>query len=152
MSVPPAAVLAVLAAAAVAAPAAANVPDPLTRTNAVRIPWTGDVANGTLTTTVTYSDTAATATASTDDTISLGKDFLFHLRTCVAYHLHGALPVSTCDERTVDTRGNTAAVLTHAPTVTLSAQPRPATQPWGYFTPYTEVQYDSAGSWQVLAQ
>jgi acetyl esterase/lipase len=152
MSVPPAAVLAVLAAAAVAAPAAANVPDPLTRTNAVRIPWTGDVANGTLTTTVTYSDTAATATASTDDTISLGKDFLFHLRTCLAYHLHGALPVSTCDERTVDTRGNTAAVLTHAPTVTLSAQPRPATQPWGYFTPYTEVQYDSAGSWQVLAQ
>jgi acetyl esterase/lipase len=152
VNLPPAAVLAVLALATVAAPAAANIPEPLTRANAVRVPWTGGVANGALTTTVTYGDTAATATASTDDTISLGKDFVFRLRTCVAYHSHGALPVSTCEERTVDTRRNTASVATHAPTVTLSGQPRPTTQPWGYFTPYTEVQYESAGSWQVLAQ
>jgi acetyl esterase/lipase len=152
MTVSPAAVLAVLALAAVAPPAAANVPDPLTRTNAVRIPWTGNIANGALTTTVTYGDATATATASTGDTITLGKDFLFRLRTCVAYHLHGTLPVSTCDERTVDTRGSTGSVSTHAPTVTLSGQPRPTTQPWGYFTPYTQVQYQSAGSWPVLAQ
>jgi acetyl esterase/lipase len=152
VNLPPAAVLVVLALATVAPRAAANVPDPLTRTNAVRVPWTGSVANGTLTTTVTYSDTAASATASTGDTISLGKDFLFRLRTCLAYHLHGALPLSACEERTVDTRGNTGPISTHAPTVTLPAQPRPTTQPWGYFTPYTEVQHDSAGSWQVLAQ
>jgi acetyl esterase/lipase len=151
MTVPLAAALAVLA---VAAPAAANVPDPLTRIIPVRITWTGSVANGTLTTAVTYTDTTATATASTGDTISLGKGFVFRLRTCVAYHLYGALPVSSCDERTVDTRQNTGAVSTHAPTVALAAQPRPTTQPWGYFTPYTEVQYRSegTGSWAALAQ
>jgi acetyl esterase/lipase len=145
-------ILAPLLAAAVFAPfAAANVPDPVTRINPVRIPWTGNVANGALTTELTYGETTATATASTGDTISLGDGFLFRLRTCVAYHLYGALPVSSCDERSVDTRRSTGSTSTHAPTATLSGQPRPTTQPWGTFTPYTEVLYESGGSWQVLA-
>jgi acetyl esterase/lipase/opacity protein-like surface antigen len=143
---------ATLAVAVLAAPAAANVPDPLTQTNPLHIPWTGSGTNGTLTTEVTYSDTTASATASTGDTISLGKGFVFHLRTCVAYHLATTVPVSSCDERTVDTRQSTGPVSTHAPTVTLSGQPRPTTQPWGYFTPYAEVLYESGGSTQVIAQ
>jgi acetyl esterase/lipase/opacity protein-like surface antigen len=146
------AVAVAVAVVAVAAPAAANVPDPLTRVNPVRIPWTGDGTNGTLTTEVTYSDTTATATASTGDTISLGKGLRFHLRTCVAYHLATTLPVSSCDERIVDTRQSTGSVSTHAPAVTLSGRPRPTTGSWGYFTPYAEVQYESGDSTQVIAQ
>jgi acetyl esterase/lipase len=145
-------ILALLAVAVLAPSAAANMPDPVTRTNPVRIPWTGNVTNGALTTQVAYGETTATATASTGDTISLGSGFVFRLRTCVAYHLHGGLPVSGCDERRVDTRGSTGSISTHAPAVTLAAQPRPTTQPWGTFTPYTEVLYESAGSWPVLAQ
>ena len=144
------AVVVVVAVLAVAPPAAANVPDPITRTGPVRATATG-AADGMLTTQVAYTGTTATATASTGDTISLGGGFVFRLRTCVAHHLHGALPVSRCAERTVDTSASTGAVTTHAPTVTLSGQPRPTTQPWGYFTPYTEVLYRSAGSWALLA-
>jgi acetyl esterase/lipase len=103
-----------------------------------------------LTTNVTYSDTTATATASTGDSISLGKGFLFHLRTCVAYHLATTVPVSSCEDRIVDTRQNTGSVATHAPAVTLAEQPRPRAGSWGYFTPYTEVQYESSA--QVIAQ
>jgi acetyl esterase/lipase len=146
------AVLAALAVSALAAPAAANVPDPVTRVNPVRIPWTGNVANGSLTTEVTYGDATATATASGGDAISLGTGFLFRLRTCVAYHLAGTPPVSGCDERTVDTRRGSGAVSVDPPTVTLSGQPRPTTQPWGYFTPYTEVRYQSGREWPVFAQ
>jgi acetyl esterase/lipase len=145
-------ILALLAAALLAPSPAANVPDPVTRINPVRIPWTWNVANGALTTEVAYGDTTATATASTGDTISLGGSFVFRLRTCVAYHLYGTLPVSSCGERRVDTRRSTGSISTHAPTVTLSGRPRPTSQPWGIFTPYTEVLYESAGSWPVLAQ
>src|SRR3954468_17073962 len=95
-----------LAAAVLAPSAAANVPDPVTRTSPVRIPWTGTVANGALRTAVTYAESTATATASTGDTISLGEGYRFRLRTCVAFHLYGALPVARCDERSVDTRGS----------------------------------------------
>jgi hypothetical protein len=75
----------------------------------------------------------------------------FLLRTCVAYHLHGETPLSSCAERTVDTRSNTDAVVTHAPPVTLARQPRPTTQPWGYFTAYAEVQAFDGSSWRVSA-
>jgi acetyl esterase/lipase len=145
-----AAVLAVLAGAVVAPQAAANVPDPVMRTNPVRVPWTG-TSGGVLTTEVTYSDTAATATATTGDSISLAGGYTFLLRTCMAYHLQGAAPVSDCAERTVDTRANTAPVSTFAPSVALSAQPRPTTQPWASFTPYTEVLSVTAGAAQVIA-
>jgi acetyl esterase/lipase len=141
--------LSLVVVAVVAASAAANVPEPLTRTNPVRIPWTGSTANGTLTTQVTYSGTAATATASSGDTISLGTGDTFRLRTCVVYHLYGTTPMSRCSERSVDTTGNTDTVHTHAPPVTISDQPRPTTQPWAYFTAVTEVR--NASSPTVLA-
>jgi acetyl esterase/lipase len=134
----PAALLAALATVVIAVPAEANVPDPITKTDPVRISETG-TANGSLTTEVTYGETTAAATTSTGDTISLAGGSTFRLRTCVAYHLHGSPPVSHCAERTVDTRANTAPITTSAPSVTLPAQPRPTTEPWGYFTPYTEV-------------
>jgi acetyl esterase/lipase len=132
-------------------PAAANVPAAITKTDPVRVTALGDRPNGTLTTTVVYSDTAATATASTGDTISLGPGFSFRLRTCVAYHLDATPPTSRCAERSVDTSANTSSVLTAAPRLMLSGQPRPTTQDWGYFTAYTEVLYLSEGSWLVSA-
>jgi acetyl esterase/lipase len=132
--------LCLVAMAVVAPSAAANVPEPVTRINPVLIPWTGTTTNGTLTTQVTYSDASATATASSGDTIGLARGLSFRLRTCVAYHLYGTPPVSSCSERSVDTTANTDTVHTHAPSVTLSDQPRPTTQPWAYFTAVTEVR------------
>jgi hypothetical protein len=136
--------------AVVAPSAAANIPEPVTRIDPLRVPWAGDTTNGTVITRVTYSDTSATAAALTGDTIALGKGFVFRLFTCVAYHLYGMTPVSNCSERSVDTRANTDTVQTHAPSVTLSDQPRPTAQPWGYFTVVTEVR--DASSLMVLAR
>ena len=147
-----AAMVSVFAVAVVAPYAAANVPDPQTRINPVRVSWAGNVTNGTLTTEVTYSDTTATATASTGDTISLGHGYTFRLRTCLAYHVSGTPPVSDCAERTVDTRANSGPIETYAPTVTLIGQPRPTSEPWAYFTPYAEVLYQSGTAWPVVAQ
>jgi Prolyl oligopeptidase family len=134
-----AAPLAGLVLAVFASDAAANIPAPISKSNTVRAPTIGSPANGTLTTRVVYTDTTATATAATGNTIGLAKGFTYRLRTCVAYHLNAATPVSSCAERNVDTRSNRATIRTYAPTVILSGQPRPTTQPWGYFTPYTEV-------------
>jgi acetyl esterase/lipase len=147
-----AAPLAVLLLAVFASSAAANIPDPITKSNAVRAVAPGDLASGgTLTTTVTYTETAATARASTPNAIRLREGFSYRLRTCVAYHLHATTPVSSCAERNVDTRSANAAVYRRAWTVTLSGQPRPTTQPWGYFTAYTEVLYLNASSWAIAA-
>jgi acetyl esterase/lipase len=145
------AVLALLSVAVVTSPAAANIPPPITKTSPVRVPASGNATDGTLTTTVTYGETDATATASTGATISLGRGWSFRLQTCVAYHLNATPPTSRCAERSVDTHANTGSVITYAPRVTLSRQPRPTTQPWGYFTTYTEVLYLSGGSWLVAA-
>jgi len=143
--------LALVALAVFAPCAAANIPAPVTKINTVRVPGLGNAADGTLTTRVTYSDTTATAAASTGSTIGLHRGFYFRLRTCVAYHLYATLPVSSCAERIVDTRASTATVTTFAPSVTLSGQPRPTTQPWGYFTAYTEVLYLNGSAWLVSA-
>jgi acetyl esterase/lipase len=140
-----------LVVAVLASSAAANVPAPITKTSPVRVPSLGDRQNGTLTTTVVYSDTAATATASTGDSISLGPGYSFRLRTCIAYHLDAMPPTSRCAERTVDTSANSGSVVTAAPRLMLSGQARPTTQDWGYFTAYTEVLYLSDGSWQMSA-
>jgi len=145
------AALALLALTVFAPSVAANIPAPVTKTNPVRDQAQGQMANGRLTTKVTYTDTHATAAAYTRNTIGLDRGFEFRLRTCVAYHLNAETPVSSCAERNVDTRSNTATVYTHAPRVTLPGQPRPTTQPWGYFTAYTEVMYLDGGLWPVHA-
>jgi acetyl esterase/lipase len=129
---------------------AANVPDPVAKTLPIRVPALGNAPDGSLTTTVTYTDTTATARSSSGNTVRLSKGFVFRLRTCVAYHRYGTAPVTSYAERTVDTR-NTEAVVTHVPTVTLSAGPRPTTQPWGYFKAYAEVLYQSGSSWPLIA-
>jgi acetyl esterase/lipase len=143
--------LGLLGLAAAAPSASANIPPPVTKTNTVRVPGLGNLADGTLSTTVFYSTTTATATASTGNTIGLGRGFYFRLRTCVAYHLYARVPVSSCAERIVDTRTSTATVYTFAPSVTLSQQPRPTTQPWGYFTSYSEVLYLNGSAWLLSA-
>jgi acetyl esterase/lipase len=146
-----AAALALLVLGVFAPCAAANIPATVIKTNPVRFTPAGNQPDGTLTTTVTYTDTDATATASTAYTILLQPGSFFRLRTCVAYHLNGQTPVSRCAERTVDTTSNTTTVNAYAPRITLRGQPRPTTQPWGYFTPYTEVQSLNGTSWQLRA-
>lgn len=131
--------------------AAANVPPPVSNTNIIRVPALANMADGALTTRVTYSDTTASATAASGNTVGLNKGFNFRLRTCVAYHLAGTTPVSRCAQRSVDTRANTAPVYTHVPTVTLAEQPRATTEPWGYFKSYAEVLYQSGSSWPLIA-
>jgi acetyl esterase/lipase len=143
--------LALLALGAGAPAASANVPSALTKANSIRVPSLGNYADGTLSTKVTFTTSTATAAASTGNTIGLGRGFLYRLRTCIAYHLGGSPPVSSCAERTVDTRANSATIYTFAPSVTLSGQ-RPSTQPWGYFTAFAEVMYQSGASWPVTAQ
>jgi acetyl esterase/lipase len=143
--------LSLLGLAAVAPSAIANVPDPVTRTTIVRVPTAGNAPDGALTTTVTYTDTTASARASSGTTVGLGSGYTFRLRTCIAYHLYGAAPVSRCGERTVDTHGNPGSILTHVPVVALIEQPRPTTQPWGSFTAYTEVRYQSGAAWLLIA-
>ena len=133
------------------ATAAANVPEPVAKALPIRVPVLGNAQDGSLTTTVTYTDTTASARSSSGNTVGLSKGFVFRLRTCVAYHLHGTPPVTRYAERTVDTRANTATVLTHVPTITLPAQPRPTTQPWGYFKAYAEVLYGAGSSWPLIA-
>ena len=130
---------------------AANVPDPVAKTLPIRVPALGNAPDGSLTTTVTYTDTTATARSSSGDTVRLSKGFVFLLRTCVAYHRHGRVPVVRYAERTVDTRVNTESILTRVPTVTLSAQPRPTTQPWAYFKAYAEVLYQAGSVWPLVA-
>jgi hypothetical protein len=93
-----AAVLAVLALGTLAPRAAANVPARVIKTNRLRDPSL-DVGDGELTTEVTYTGASATAAASTGDSIGLEKGLTFLLRTCVAYHLYGATPLSSCAER-----------------------------------------------------
>jgi acetyl esterase/lipase len=142
--------LTLLALAVFAPCAAANVPAAATKTNVVRDPATG-IADGALTTRVTYTAATATAAASTGDSIGLPQGMTYRLRTCVAYHLHGTTPLATCAARDVDARTNDATVQTYAPPVTLQRQPRPTTQPWGYFTAYVEVRHLSAGAWLMSA-
>ena len=123
---------------AVLAPAAhANIPPPVTKTNTVRLPAYGNVPDGTLTTKLTYQHATASAAASTGNTIGLGKGAVFTLTTCVAYHLQGAAPVSSCADRSVDTRANAATVYTYAPSVTLSGQPGPPARRPGATSPRT---------------
>ena len=83
--------------------AAATIP--ITKINTVRV-LTSAIADGTLTTKVTYTNTSASAAASTGDSIGLAAGSSFLLRTCLAYHLHGTPPVSSCATRSVDTRSN----------------------------------------------
>jgi acetyl esterase/lipase len=126
----------------------ANIPPPVTKANTVRLPAYGNIPDGTLTTKLTYQQTTASAAASTGNTIGLGKGAVFTLTTCLAYHLQGAPPVSSCADRSVDTRANTATVYTYAPSVTLSGQRPTGPAAWGYFTAYSQIlmQYNGATS------
>jgi acetyl esterase/lipase len=138
---------------ALSAPTAlANIPPTVTKANTVRLPAYGNIPDGTLTTTLTYQTATASATAATGNTIGLGKGALFTLTTCVAYHLQGAAPVSSCADRSVDTRANAATTYTYAPTVTLAGQPRPGGQAaWGYFTAYSQILMQIGGATSFAA-
>ena len=137
---------------AVLAPVAhANIPPSVTKVNTIRVPASGNAANGKLTTKLTYQTATASAAASTGNTIALARGQVFTLTTCVAYHLQGTAPVSSCADRTVDTRSNWWTVSTSAPSVTLSGQPRPAGAAWGYFKAYTHVLQQTGSTWALYA-
>ncbi len=129
----------------------ANTPPAVTKVNTIRVPASGNAANGKLTTKLTYQQATASAAASTGNTIALAKGQVFTLTTCVAYHLQGAAPVSSCADRTVDTRSSWWTVSTSAPSVTLSAQPRPSGAAWGYFKAYTHVLQQTGSTWALYA-
>jgi acetyl esterase/lipase len=132
--------------------ARANTPSSVTKTNTIRVPASGNAANGKLTTKLTYQTATASAAASTGNTIALAKGQVFKLTTCLAYHLQSTAPVSSCADRTVDTRSNWWTVSTSAPSVTLSAQPRPTgAAAWGYFTAYTHALQQTGSTWALYA-
>jgi len=129
----------------------ANVPEPVTKTDTIRDTASG-APNGTLSTRLTYTNATADAVASTGETIGLDSGRVFRLTTCVAHHLYGQPPVTTCADRTVDTRANTAIVYTYAPPVELAGQPRQrGSAAWGYFTPYAQVVDETGGTSSLVA-
>ncbi len=129
----------------------AKAPSSEKKVNTIRVPASGNAANGRLTTKLKYQTATASAAASTGDTIALAGGQVFTLTTCVVYHLQGTAPVSSCADRTVDTRSNSSTVSTFAPSVTLSGQPRPAGAAWGYFKAYTHVLQQTGGAWALYA-
>jgi dienelactone hydrolase len=111
---------------------AATVPPPSSLTAPVRVPSMGGFSLGSETTTVSYTGTDETV-ATTAPSVMLGKGTIFRLQTCVQIHLYGRVPVSSCSDRTVDTRANAATVTVAAPTVKLNAI-RPSAGGSGYAT------------------
>ncbi|MEY2440739.1 MAG: hypothetical protein QOJ46_165 [bacterium] len=145
-------VMAIAASAVDVQAAGANIPSPVTKANTLHVPALGGAADGTLTTTVTYTDTTATAATSTGNTIWLGKGALFQLTSCVAYHLYASAPVSSCADRQVDTRANTATIYTYAPSVALYNQQRPSgSLRFGYFTASVQVANASGSTWALAS-
>lgn len=70
----------------------------------------------------------------------------------MVYHLKGALPVSSCADRDVDTRSNAGTTYTFAPSITLPGQVRPLGQgSSGYFTAYAQVAYLAGDRYALVA-
>lgn len=127
--------------------ARANGPVPtVTVTNPVRIPKLAMAPDGKLTTRVTTAAASASAEAFTGATIGLTPGFRYKLTTCLTYHRSRTTPRTTCADRLVDTRGKPATIHTSAPSVRISAQPRPTgAGSWAYFAGYTQVAYAPVG-------
>ncbi|MEP6664336.1 MAG: alpha/beta hydrolase, partial [Verrucomicrobiota bacterium] len=121
----------------------ANVPPPQTKALAIRVPALGNANDGTLTTTVTYQNTIATAVATSGNTIWLGKGFEFRITTCVGFHAFGHVPDNRFASRDVDTRFNSGTIYTYAPSITYSVT-RPISGE-SHLTPYVHVLYKDAG-------
>jgi acetyl esterase/lipase len=122
----------------------AGAPMTVVRTNAIRASAPDSTPDGSLTTTVTYTAAAASAEASTADTVRLARGLRFKLTTCLTYHRRGSAPIARCADRYVDTRPNPATIRTGAPTVRLPDQPRPSgAASWAYFAGYTQVAFRS---------
>ena len=109
----PVALLVALAAAA--APASANTPPSTTTSLPVRVPSMGNYTIGTGRMAVTYTKSDATAVASAAS-IGLGAGNVFHVDTCIKAHGLSTSYASTCNQKTVDTLGNSAPVYVAAPT------------------------------------
>lgn len=118
---------------AVPAGAAANsLPDGSVSSSVMVVPSLGGFPDGTATMSVSFSDTTAMATASAPS-VGLGPGHVYHVDTCIKAHDVNASYSTNCQERTVDTSSNTAAIWVSAPTATAS-MPRPAAGRTGYFS------------------
>ena len=115
-----------------AAAHAGSIPATTTLTAPVRVPSMGGFSLGNETTTVKYTASDATVTA-TAPSVMLGKGTTFLPQTCVQVHLFSRVPSSQCGEKTVDTRANTTTVKVAAPSAKLTT-PRPASGGSGYVT------------------
>jgi hypothetical protein len=131
-----------------AAAHAASLPASSTLTAPVRVPSMGGFSLGSETTTVTYTATDATVSA-TAPVLMLGKGTTFRIQTCVQVHLFSRVPSSQCTDKTVDTRANTATITVAAPSAKLTT-PRPSSGGSGYATGQIviyQVNKLVAGSW-----
>ncbi|MDP9239805.1 MAG: hypothetical protein M3O55_04090, partial [Actinomycetota bacterium] len=118
----------------------------VTVTNPVRITGLAMAPDGKLTTRVTTAAASTSAEAFTGATVGVTPGFRYKLTTCLTYHRTRATPLTTCADRLVDTRGKRATIHTSAPTVRITAQPRPTgAGSWAYFAGYTQVTYAPAG-------
>ena len=141
----PAFLLALSISAFLPAVAAANAVAPVTVSSQVKIiPAYGGYPDGSASMTVSFTDTSATATAS-GTSVGLGPGHVFHVDTCIKAH---SLPPSfaystTCQENTVDTTSNTAAISVAAPTATATLS-RPASGASAYFSFIVSVSEKNA--------
>ncbi|PZS35554.1 MAG: hypothetical protein DLM59_02815 [Pseudonocardiales bacterium] len=123
----------------------------VTVNNPIRIPALASTPDGMLSTRVTTTAASATAEAVTTHAIGLTKGFRYKLTTCLTYRRNGAIPLARCADRLVDTVGSPAAIHASAPTVRISAQPRPSGPgSWAYFAGYTQVTYAAGGTADAL--
>lgn len=132
--------------------ASANVPLPQTVSLPVDVVASlGGWSDGVSTMTVTYTDTTATATASSLS-VGLGPGHVFHIDTCIKVVTPSSFN-TPCQEKTIDTTGNTGPIAVGAPTATAS-MPRPASGSayFSYIVSISTQQPDSsfttvASSW-----
>lgn len=128
-------VLALVAAALLAVPAGAtaNVLPAATVTLPVKVlPSIGGYAIGSSAMTVSYTDTQATAVASSAS-VGLGPGHIFHVDVCIKAHWLNNSFNTTCAQRIVDTSSNLVPVYLAASTATAAMQ-RPAAGGKAYFS------------------
>ena len=110
----------------------------------IRVPSMGGFSLGAASLTVTYTDTAGTATA-VAPAVMLGSGHQFRVSTCITAHVSNGHDDTTCQQSFVDTRADAATITVSAPTATATFA-RPAAGGSGYVKYIVSVgQLDTDG-------
>jgi acetyl esterase/lipase len=138
-----------------ASTASANTLAPTSISLPIQVPSMGNWVDGTSTLAVVYTDTQATATATTTP-IGLAAGQLFRIRVCIKAHQidTSASSVNTkCADSAVDTTSRTSALYLAAPSTTaVLSRPRPSTGNSAYFSYEVSVQQRQAdGAFKEIA-